>query len=187
MAASGRTTREAYSYKQLSLGDDHLGFPFVEKVRSLVPCRHSGLVRGRAENQLTAFVDKTSDPLIRMHDLQFHHQVAPAHVVQEAICHYVQSARPSSCVVQTIQQVSLLSQRRFCPDTADKQAAFDDLAKMYRSIYLPTQPFVLRRTTQFGLDDPQVGVFASKQIAKGKEIANLIGRIAQMSEQESKV
>ena len=125
-----------------------------------------------------------------MHDLQFHHQVAPAHVVQEAICHYVQSARPSSCVVQTIQQVSLLSQRRFCPDTADKQAAFDDLAKMYLSIYLLTHPFVLRRTTQFGLDDPQVGVFASKQIAKGKKIANLIRRrrrIAQISEQESKV
>ena len=112
MAASGRTTREAYSYKQLSLGDDYLGFPFVEKVRLLVPCAYSGLVRGRAENQLTAFVDKTSDPLIRMHDLQFHRQVAPAHVVQEAIRHYVQFARPSSCVVQTICRPGRLTFRR---------------------------------------------------------------------------
>ena len=28
---------------------------------------------------------------------------------------------------------------------AEKQAAFDDLAKMYLSIYLPTTPYVLRR------------------------------------------
>ena len=81
--------RKAYFYKQLSLGDDYLGFSFIKKIRLLVPYTYSGLIRGRAENQLTAFVDKTSDSLIRIHDLQFHHQIAPAHVMQEAICHYI--------------------------------------------------------------------------------------------------
>jgi hypothetical protein len=31
---------------------------------------------------------------------------------------------------------------------------------------------------------PQVAVFASEKIARGEEITNLVGRIAQMSEQE---
>ena len=43
---------------------------------------------------------------------------------------------------------------------------------------------MLRRTSQFGLDHPQVAVFDSKKFAKGKETTNLVGRIAQMSEQE---
>jgi len=43
---------------------------------------------------------------------------------------------------------------------------------------------VLRHTTQSGLDHPQVAVFSGKNIAKGKETTNLVGRIAQMSEQE---
>ena len=43
---------------------------------------------------------------------------------------------------------------------------------------------MLRRTTQFGFDHPQVAVSTSQKIAKGKETTNLVGRIAQMSEQE---
>src|SRR3954454_5751973 len=39
-------------------------------------------------------------------------------------------------------------------------------------------------TAQFGLDCPQVGGFASRPIAKDKKITDVVGRIAEMSEQD---
>jgi hypothetical protein len=71
-------------------------------------------------------------------------------------------------------------------DTTEKRATFDDLTKMYLSIYLLTTPYVLGSTTQSGHNRPQAAVFARRRIAKGKWITNLVGRTAQMSEQEIK-
>lgn len=120
-----------------------------------------------------------------MHDLHFDPHHAPVNIVQEVIRHYVQSDGSLSNIHQAIQQVSLFSQCRSCLDTTEEEAAFDDLAKIYVFMYVPATCFVLRDTNQFSLDHLHVAVFASKPIAKGKEITNMICGMALVLEQET--